>query len=196
MRMSRYDIAEKEVSCMEISNQYSPRKLRASGISTARDMMDCSARVFKFIRWLLTSKIPVPLVASLMLSSLPITSFAVGVDRPEGFVMPSGIFAGCRQPTQGDLYPPRLKSEKITGRVLVEFEIGKSGRVKNIVVIESDPQGSFDSPVMRWLKTFQCKSRKSSEVSTRFRYGVVFSLRDRKGKLFDKGIEFMEVTVQ
>lgn len=58
-------------------------------------------------------------------------------------------------------YPRRALRKKIEGTVTVEFMVTRSGSVKpgTIVVVESRPEGVFDSAVMRAIQRWRFKTR-------------------------------------
>ncbi|MFW6092566.1 MAG: energy transducer TonB [Pseudomonadota bacterium] len=54
----------------------------------------------------------------------------------------------------GPVYPPDAKAEGIEGHVLVRYDVGVEGRVRNVRVVEASPPGVFDESarqaVSRW----------------------------------------------
>ena len=58
-------------------------------------------------------------------------------------------------------YPSRALRKKLEGRVMVEFLVTEAGTVKpgSVVVIESKPEGVFDSAVLRAIQRWRFKTR-------------------------------------
>lgn len=56
-------------------------------------------------------------------------------------------------------YPRRAQQRGIEGYAIVEFTITKAGNVKNVSVLESEPEGVFDRVSMDTAKKFKFKPR-------------------------------------
>lgn len=68
----------------------------------------------------------------------------------------SGFVPLTRQPPQ---YPYKAARRGIEGWVRVEFDVNEAGSVNNVVVIESDPPGTFDQAATRAVYRWKFKPR-------------------------------------
>ena len=64
------------------------------------------------------------------------------------------------------IYPRRAQSRGIEGYVIVEFTVTKNGSVRNLLVIESQPEGIFDRAAMDAALKFKYKPRVVDGVAT------------------------------
>jgi protein TonB len=55
------------------------------------------------------------------------------------------------------VYPAKLKSEGIGGLVTVAYDVSDQGKVRNLRVIGSEPQGLFDAAALRAVASWQFK---------------------------------------
>ena len=71
---------------------------------------------------------------------------------------------------------PSSVSRKESGHVIVRFEIGENGRVSNVEVIESTPQGVFDeaavTAVRKWI--YEPRKENGAPVSSQAKARLVF----------------------
>lgn len=57
------------------------------------------------------------------------------------------------------IYPQRALNRGISGYVIVEFTVSKTGSIKDIVVIEAQPKGIFDRAAIKAAGKFKYKPR-------------------------------------
>jgi protein TonB len=76
---------------------------------------------------------------------------------PDAPIEPTDTFIKDPQPiTRADpKYPERARRFNREGYVLVEFTIDVDGRVKNVRIVESDPEGLFDREVIRAMSKWR-----------------------------------------
>ena len=55
------------------------------------------------------------------------------------------------------VYPAKLKSEGIGGRVTVAYDVSDQGKVVNLRVVDSEPSGLFDAAALRAVASWQFK---------------------------------------
>ncbi|HEY5703594.1 MAG TPA: energy transducer TonB [Gammaproteobacteria bacterium] len=79
------------------------------------------------------------------------------------------------------IYPPRAQRAGIEGYVVVEFTIDIEGKVKDIKVVESEPEGMFERAVRQALQKweFPPKISNGKAVEQRARQEIRFSLQGR-----------------
>lgn len=77
-------------------------------------------------------------------------------------------------------YPAAAAKLNLQGRVLVEFNITRKGKVDNVTIVDSDPETVFDSSVRNALKDVKFTVPKDWEDSAaamhRFRLSYVFKI--------------------
>jgi protein TonB len=75
-------------------------------------------------------------------------------------------------------YPPQARMRRLEGHVSVEYIVGVDGKVRDVRVIESTPEGVFDRvterAVARW--TFRPGRKNGVAVATRVRQRIDFTL--------------------
>ena len=62
------------------------------------------------------------------------------------------------------VYPEEALRECIEGYVVLEYTLTEDGRAKNIVVIDSDPPGVFDSAATKALEQWELEPREVDGV--------------------------------
>jgi protein TonB len=72
------------------------------------------------------------------------------------------------------LYPARARRRQITGHVLAELDVGGDGRVRQVHLIESSPDGVFDKAARDALTRYRFPARGSG---FRVRQRIEFQLR-------------------
>lgn len=53
------------------------------------------------------------------------------------------------------IYPTEAAAQGIEGRVFLEFTIGQDGRIKDIVVVEATPPGTFEAAAIEALSQWE-----------------------------------------
>lgn len=81
----------------------------------------------------------------------------------------------ARSPLQ---YPPRAKAKEIEGYVLLSILINEDGKVEEVKVLESDPQGTFEEVAIRNIKKwkFAPARYKGKAVKTWINQPITFQL--------------------
>lgn len=83
-------------------------------------------------------------------------------------------------PLNPEYYPTTALKKELQGRVLAEFTITRKGKVDNITIVDSEPQGVFDSGVRKALAdvrfTVPDDWESSGGVLQRFHLSYVFTL--------------------
>jgi len=78
------------------------------------------------------------------------------------------------------LYPSSAAKQHIQGRVLMEFNITRKGKVDDATVLQSEPEGVFDNAARNALKevkfTVPDDWEKSGNAAHRFRLSYVFKI--------------------
>ena len=86
-----------------------------------------------------------------------------------------------RKPWPPLYYPDKARQANQQGRALVEFEISPQGRVLEPMVTSSDPQGTFDSTALDYVRELVFEVPADWEASGaahfKFYFGFVFLLR-------------------
>ena len=121
-------------------------------------------------------------------------AMAAAIAVPEGPVFREGILQGCQLMSSEQPYPSRLKKEKVTGQVVAELEIGKSGRAEKVTILSSTPPGAFDRAAMDWFRELRCQKGISVGTGTRFKFLLAFNLPDNLGDPIDATIDSWVVT--
>jgi len=75
------------------------------------------------------------------------------------------------------VYPRRAKMMKVEGYVQAEFTITASGRVKDVVIVKSQPEGVFDSAAERALIHWTFKPKIVQGEAVPQRAGLTVSFR-------------------
>jgi len=80
------------------------------------------------------------------------------------------------------IYPYRARRMNISGKVEIQFEVGRDGSVSQIEILDSTPPGVFDDAVLtavsRWR--FQPGELMGDAVRTRMTRTIVFSLEESR----------------
>ena len=63
-------------------------------------------------------------------------------------------------------YPSQAKTDGIEGYVVVRYDVGADGKVKNAEVVAADPPGVFDAAALAAIETYQFKAQMVDGVST------------------------------
>jgi len=78
------------------------------------------------------------------------------------------------------VYPVSALKNSVQGRVLLEFNISRHNRIEDITIIDSDPQGMFDTAAKRTLGSVRFSVPKDWEdsggVLHRFNLSIVFKV--------------------
>ena len=110
---------------------------------------------------------------------------AAKITRPEGPIIPEGMFEGCQLMKAEQPYPSNLKRDKVAGQVLAEVEVNKSGKVANVVILSSKPEGAFDRAAKEWFTMLRCPKGVKAGFDTRFQFLLVFNMKDNLGDPID-----------
>lgn len=78
------------------------------------------------------------------------------------------------------LYPKEAQKTGMQGRVLAEFNITRKGKVDNVAIVQSEPEGVFDGATRSSLKEVKFTVPKdwedSGNAAHRFRLSYVFKI--------------------
>ena len=83
--------------------------------------------------------------------------------------------------TVAPIYPRRALQLELEGWVIVEFEVTETGNVENVVVIDAEPKGVFDSAARKAAEKFRFRPQVVNEKPIRVtgvQYRIVFNLED------------------
>lgn len=56
-------------------------------------------------------------------------------------------------------YPADMREQGVEGHVILEYTVNEKGRVEDIVVIESEPEGAFDQAAIDAARQFEYEPR-------------------------------------
>ena len=78
------------------------------------------------------------------------------------FLSSCALQPALNQPVQlvggsAPVYPAKLRSEGVSGRVTVTYDVSGKGKVENLRVIGSEPPGLFDAAALRAVASWQFK---------------------------------------
>ena len=62
------------------------------------------------------------------------------------------------------VYPPESREAKVEGSVLVAYDVSEDGRVSNIRVLSSSPDGVFDGAAIDFVRTWRFQPQKRSGI--------------------------------
>lgn len=62
------------------------------------------------------------------------------------------------------VYPPESRDAKVEGSVLVAYDVSEGGKVSNIRVLSSSPEGVFDQSAINFVRTWRFQPQKRSGV--------------------------------
>lgn len=113
---------------------------------------------------------------------------------PTGPMMQEGVLKGCQLMSGEQLYPQRLRQQKITGQVLSELEIRRNGLAANVVIVSSTPEGAFDAAAKDWFSNLRCNNPRFVAPAGRFRFLLVYNLPDNLGDPIDATIDSWVIT--
>ena len=83
--------------------------------------------------------------------------------------------------TVAPIYPRHVFQLELEGWVIVEFEVTETGNVENVVVIDAEPKGVFDSAARKAAEKFRFRPRVVNEQPIRVKgvkYKFTFELED------------------
>ena len=84
--------------------------------------------------------------------------------------------------TVAPTYPRVAIQRELEGWVHVEFEVTETGSVENVVVVDAEPKGVFDSAARKAAEKFRFRPRVVNEQPIRVkgvRYKITFELEDQ-----------------
>ncbi len=75
-------------------------------------------------------------------------------------------------------YPLHAKNSRLTGKVVLEFQISSDGTVSNVVVVTSEPEGVFDDAAVKAVSKWRFKPAMVGEtpVHTKVKVPIKFEL--------------------
>ena len=106
-------------------------------------------------------KIVAQQLPSLSMPSVDLLGDGVAMPSFSGAQVQSGFGDGDAIPVVrvDPVYPQRARRRKISGKVVIKFDINTDGTVKNVIVLESEPKGIFEREATRAAYRWKFKPR-------------------------------------
>jgi TonB family protein len=93
---------------------------------------------------------------------------------------------GCKQKSLMTFYPPNMIRLDTEGRVLLEVERSRKGRLRVVKAVSSEPEKAFDSSATELLSSFRCEELPEPVTGT---VSITFSLKPGTGVAHFEGAD-------